>query len=256
MNRTGLAIALAVAVVGGGLFAIHPQFDLDITTLFYDRQAHRFALNTQTWVEPARNAASWLITLLVAPALFAVLGKLLWPRRHMLIEGRAALLLAVTIALGPGILANEVLKQHWGRMRPADVRAFGGAYPFTPWWDPRGPCPENCSFIAGEPSGAFWTLAPAALTPPQWRLIAYGGALAFGAAVGGMRIAAGAHFFSDVLFAGVLIFLLIWTVHGLIYRWRPTRLNEDTIERPLAQIGEALRNGLTALGRHVGTRKR
>ena len=52
-----------------------------------------------------------------------------------------------------------------------------------PWWDPRGDCPKNCSFVAGEPSGAFWTLAPAALTPPAWRALAYGASLAFGACI-------------------------------------------------------------------------
>ena len=29
---------------------------------------------------------------------------------------------------------------------------FGGTGHFVPWWDPRGDCPKNCSFIAGEPS--------------------------------------------------------------------------------------------------------
>ena len=104
--------------------------------------------------------------------------------------------------------------------------SVGGKERFTPWWDPRGPCTENCSFVAGEASGAFWTLAPAALAPPQWRLLAYGAALVFGIAMGVLRMAAGAHFFTDVVFAGVLMFLLIWTCHGLIYRWRPTRLTD------------------------------
>jgi membrane-associated phospholipid phosphatase len=115
-------------------------------------------------------------------------------------------------------------------MRPVDVTQFGGTDRFTPWWDPRGPCTENCSFIAGEPSGAFWTLAPAALAPPQWRLLTYGAALAFGAFIGGLRIAVGGHFFTDVVFAGVFMFLLAWVVHGLIYRWRPTRLTDKAIE--------------------------
>ncbi len=86
------------------------------------------------------------------------------------------------------------------------MHQFGGDYRFTPWWDPRGDCPDNCSFIAGEPSGAFWTLAPAALAPPEWRPLAYGAALAFGVGIGVLRIAGGAHFFSDVVFAGVFMY--------------------------------------------------
>ena len=101
----------------------------------------------------------------------------------MLIPGRAALFLLTTLALGPGILANTILKDHWARSRPTS-RQLGGTDHFTAWWDPRGDCPNNCSFIAGEPSGAFWTLAPAALMPPQWRALAYGAAIAFGAGIG------------------------------------------------------------------------
>jgi lipid A 4'-phosphatase len=44
------------------------------------------------------------------------------------------------------------------------------------------------------------------LAPPQWRLFAYGAALALGTAVGFLRIASGGHFFSDVMFAGVFPF--------------------------------------------------
>jgi membrane-associated phospholipid phosphatase len=158
----------------------------------------------------------------------------------MLIGSRAALCLIITMALGPGVLTNLVLKDHWGRARPIDITELGGTFRFTPWWDPRGECPNNCSFVAGEPSGAFWTLAPAALAPPQWRLLAYGGAVAFGVAVGLLRIGGGGHFFTDVVFAGVLMFLLIWTTHGLLFRWRATRPTDAATERFIARIGEAL----------------
>src|SRR5262249_39279538 len=80
---------------------------------------------------------------------------------------------------------------------------FNGDAHFIPWWDPRGACDANCSFVAGEGASSFWTLAPAALVPPPWRAFAYGAALAFGGAVSALRIAVGAHFFSDAAFAGV-----------------------------------------------------
>ena len=254
MNRTALAVALAVAVVAGVLFGVYAQLDLDLAGLFFNPNTHMFRINAELWVEHARDASRWLVALLAAPAFLAICGKLILPRRRMLIGGRAALFLLLTLALGPGIVANALFKDHWGRSRPIDVVEFGGTDRFTPWWDPRGPCPENCSFIAGEPSGAFWTLAPAALAPPQWRLLAYGAALAFGAAVGVLRMAGGAHFFTDVVFAGVFMYLIAWTVHGLIFRWRATRVDDGTIERPLARTGEAMRNALAALARRIGRR--
>jgi lipid A 4'-phosphatase len=255
MNRTGLVIALAIAVVVGVVFAVYPQLDLDIAALFYNPTTHVFVARYSNGVEYARDAASWLITLIVAPAFFAVAGKILMPQRRMLIGGRAALFLIVTLALGPGVLTNGILKAYSARMRPSDVVALGGKERFTPWWDFTGPCPENCSFVGGEASGAFWTLAPAALAPPQWRPLAYGAAIVFGIAMGVLRMAAGAHFFTDVVFAGVLMFVLIWTFHGLIYRWRPTRLADETVERPLEQAGKAIRDALSALARWISGHK-
>jgi lipid A 4'-phosphatase len=154
----------------------------------------------------------------------------------MLMPGRAVALMIGTLALAPGIVANNLLKDHWGRPRPIDVTVFGGDERFVPWWDPRGDCPKNCSFVAGEPSGAFWTLAPAALVPPPWRALAYGGGLAFGAGVGVLRMAGGGHFFSDVVFAGVFAFLIIWLAHGWLYRWPATAITDAAVERALETV--------------------
>jgi lipid A 4'-phosphatase len=239
MNRIGLFTALAIGVVVGVVFAVDPRLDLDISALFFPSGPYRlFAVNAQPWVQVTRWTARAVITLLALPGFLAILGRLILPRQRMLIAGRAALLLVVTIALGPGLVTNVLLKDHWGRARPIDVTQFDGTERFTPWWDPRGDCPNNCSFIAGEPSGAFWTLAPAALAPPQWRALAYAGAIAFGVGIGVLRIGAGAHFFTDVVFAGVLMYLVVWIAHGFIYRWRATRMDEQTIERALTRAAE------------------
>ncbi len=256
MNRTGLTIALCIGFAVGLIFAVDPQLDLDLSGLAFNPKIQMFGVNAQPWVQHTREAARLIVGLLVLPAFLAILGKLVMPHRRMLIEGRGALFLIATLALGPGVLTNLVLKDHWGRARPIDVQQFGGANHFTPWWDPRGDCPNNCSFIAGEPSGAFWTLAPAALAPPELRVVAYGAALAFSAGVGVLRIGAGAQFFSDVVFAGVFMYLLIWTMHSLIYRWPATRLSEETIERFLTQSGEALAAMAASLSRRLAERSK
>jgi lipid A 4'-phosphatase len=243
MNRTGLAIALIVGAVIGIVFGVYPKLDIAIAGWFYDPVTHDFVGRTETIVH-VRDAATYLIALLVAPAIFAILGKLIAPKRRMLIPGRAALFLTMSLAIGPFLLANVGLKNVWGRMRPLDVVQFGGADRFTPWWDPRGPCSDNCSFVGGEAASAFWTLAPAALTPPQWRPLAYGAALAFGSGIGVLRMAGGGHFFTDIVFAGVLMFLVVWALYGTIYRWRRTRLTDEAVEGPLERAGNAMRGWL------------
>jgi len=234
MNRTGLVIALAVAAAVGLIFGI--RLDLKLAALFFDPEHGGFWRAYDPTYLRARDVAVWLTTLVAMPAVVALVVKFIRPRRPLLIPGRAIVLMLVTLALAPGVVANLVLKEHWGRPRPIDVAEFGGDEHFRPWWDPRGDCPKNCSFVAGEPSGAFWTMAAAAVVPPQWRALGYGGALAFGAAVGVLRMAAGAHFFSDVVFAGVFSFLVIWLVHGWLYRWPRARISDATVEQALERI--------------------
>ena len=50
----------------------------------------------------ARDIGLWVGTVLVAPAVVALLIKLILPRRKLLLSGRAILFLIVTLALGPG----------------------------------------------------------------------------------------------------------------------------------------------------------
>jgi len=237
MNRTGLIIALVIAAVVGLTFGFYPELDLKISAWLFERVGWR-TFDTSGW-DMLRDVAMWVIVLIAAPAALALAVKLVRPRTRLLLPGRAIILLLSTLALGPGLMTNIILKDHWGRARPADIVQFGGKESFQPWWEWRGACARNCSFVAGEPSGAFWTLAPAALAPAAWRAYANAAAILFGAGVGALRMAFGAHFFTDVVFAGVFTFLLIWCVHGLLYRWRPTRLSDQSVERALEAVSPA-----------------
>jgi lipid A 4'-phosphatase len=251
MNRNALYAVLAIAVVVGVVFGVYGNFDVNLSSQFFDWQSMLFPVGGQAWERQSRDAARLIITAIAAVPGIAVFGKLLLPRRRMFVGGRAALFMLLTLAIGPGVVANLVLKDHWHRARPIDILYFGGNDRFTPWWDPRGTCPNNCSFIAGEPSGAFWTIAAAAVVPPQWRVAAYTGAMVFGAALGVLRMSAGGHFFTDVVFAGVFIYLILWVLHGLIFRWRATRLDDDAIERALARPGEAILRLLASRSRRT-----
>lgn len=249
MNLTGLIVAIAIAAVVGLTFGLYPQLDLMIAAPFHliSLFGFHFGLRLYPPLMLARDIGLWVGTALILPAVAALVLKLALPRRRLLLPGRSILFLMTTIVLGPGLLVNVVLKEHWGRPRPIDVTKFGGDQHFVSWWDPRGDCPKNCSFVSGDVSGAIWTLAPAALVPPQWRALAYGAALALGMGMAAARMMAGAHFFTDVVFAGVFTFLIVWIVHGLIYRWPCTRLADDAIERTIARIAMPGHNFIVGL---------
>ena len=169
MNRTGLLIALAIGVCVGVVFAVWPQLDIAISRYFFNEQYRVFPVQYSLVARHLRDLFTYGIAALAAPAFIALAIKLVLPRRRMLISSRAALFLIATLALGPGLVTNVILKDNWGRPRPPEVTQFNGPEQFRPWWDPRGPCERNCSFVAGEGAGGFWTLAPAALAPPHLR---------------------------------------------------------------------------------------
>src|SRR5262245_26017756 len=166
MNRTGLYVALGIGVVTGVVFALYPALDIAISALFFSSRYEVFWLTAYavhggwSWVLPARKFSMWIVGALAAPAALALLLKLVLPGRSPLISARAAVFLLTTLLLGPGLVTNGLLKAYDGRPRPVEVTQFGGSEQFVPWWNVRGTCDANCSFVAGEPSGAFWTLAP------------------------------------------------------------------------------------------------
>jgi membrane-associated PAP2 superfamily phosphatase len=254
MNRTGLVIALGIGVVVGVVFALWPQLDIAITQQFFDSAHGVFPAQYSVVAPRLRDAFNYTTAALVAPAILALLLKLVLPRRRMLIGARAAVFLVTTIALAPGLMANVILKENWNRPRPIEVKQFGGSLDFVPWWDPRGACDKNCSFVAGEGAGGFWTVAPAALAPPAWRPLAYAAALLFGTSAGTLRMMGGAHFFSDVAFSGVFTFLIIWLVHALIYRWPATRVTDEGVEQAIERVALPPQKFLARLfGRSAGS---
>jgi membrane-associated PAP2 superfamily phosphatase len=253
MNRSGLFIALALALVLGLLFGIYPELDLKLAALSYDAASKSFSLKLNTVAAFARDGAMWIAWGLALPAIVALVIKLARPDRPLWMPGRAVVFLLVTLTLSAGVLTNLTFKSYWGRPRPVAVTQFNGDLPFVPWWDPRGGCGRNCSFFSGEGATAFWTYAPAALTPPAWRPLAYVAATLFGVVTSGLRMAFGGHFFTDVAAAGLVTFLVIWLAHGYIYRWPSIRLSDKGVDAALTRFGWPAYRFLQKLrGRDVG----
>jgi membrane-associated PAP2 superfamily phosphatase len=236
MNRTGLTIAVSLTVACAALFAFYPELDLRLSALFYDAADQAFPWKSNTVAMIARDAAMWVAWAFTVPAFVALIAKMLRPTRPLLLSGRAMAFLLITMLLAAGILTNLTFKGYWGRPRPVMVTEFSGPWQFKPWWNPTGECPRNCSFFSGEAATAFWTYAPAALAPPPWRPLAYLGATVFGLATGGLRIAFGGHFFTDVIVAGGVTFIVVWLMHGLIYRWPRTRWSDAGVDAALTRF--------------------
>src|SRR3984957_16125022 len=104
MNRSGLFIALALALVVGLLFGLYPELDLKLAALFYDPATQSFPLKLNAVAAIARDGAMWIAWGFALPAIVALVVKLARPDRPLLISGRAMMFLLVTLVLTAGVL--------------------------------------------------------------------------------------------------------------------------------------------------------
>ena len=137
---------------------------------------------------------------------------------------RPAVFILLLLALAPGLIVNVVLKDHLGRPRPRELVEFGGQHHFVQFWQP-GVDAKNSSFPSGHAAIAFFSMAPWFVyrrRKPAWAkgFLVFG--LGFGSLIGLTRILQGAHFISDVLWGGGIVYIvgeaLAWLLHPDQYR--------------------------------------
>ena len=207
-----------MAVVAGVVFGLYPRLDIDVVALFYSPAHRTWPPIGNRFLQLYRDSNTWLTAAVAGGTLLALLGGLVHPKARALVPPRVCLFLLGSLAIGPGLITNAILKPHWGRPRPEEITEFGGTLDFVPWWSPFGRCDSNCSFVSGEGSSAIWLLALAVVLPQRLRPVAITAVIAYWLTIGLTRIAMGGHFPTDILFAGVFTALMIWILHGLLLR--------------------------------------
>jgi membrane-associated phospholipid phosphatase len=239
--KTFIVCGLLLASSGLAVLALWPGLDLAVARLFFITPGHFAGMRPEAQIF-RRFAALFPFAIYVGAVLLylAALAGMV-PKRFGL-SHRSLIFLTLSLALGPGLLVNELFKTQFHRPRPVHVAEFGGVSPFRPFYRQDGDCPKNCAFPSGESAAAFWTMAPAMLAPPPLRAAALGGAMLFGTATGVARMAAGAHFLSDVLFSGLMMGVL--TI-GLWFLTRRRQSDSDAVAKRGSKTG--LREDLAPL---------
>jgi len=146
-----------------------------------------------------------LLTLLpTLPALLVLMGSTRYPK--LWVHRPVALFIVLCFALGPGLTVNMIFKDHWGRPRPRQVVELGGNQTYLPPLAPGEPG-KGKSFPCGHSSVGF-TYAAAFFIfrerRPRLAFLMLTGGLILGGMMGIGRMAAGGHFFSDVLWSAYL----------------------------------------------------
>lgn len=183
--------------------------DRYISSLFY--------VPGRRWPGPGVTQDIWCFVYQVAPIPSIVLGVialfvLLLGIKYISLRyyRRAALFMLLLLLLGPGLLVNVVFKENLGRPRPREVTDFNGNYAYHQFWEP-GPTSTNSSFPSGHAAIAFSTMGPWFLIRRRGnRKLEYGilgASICWGGVVGYARIYQGAHFLSDIVWAGAFVYL-------------------------------------------------
>lgn len=215
-NRTAFLLVLGTSLAVAMLPVLWPQLDIAAAGLF---------LRDTPLIDPAR---SWWIEPinLYIPDTFRVLALLLiagWIVWSLLGRARrvgiALAFTGLSLLLGPGF-ATWAVKEHHLRARPFDVVEFGGQRQFTPALTQADQCSDNCAFTSGHVACGFFFASLMLLHPRRrWRWVATG--VAAGLLVGVARMAVGAHWLSDVLWALPITLLssaLVWGVLNFFYK--------------------------------------
>jgi lipid A 4'-phosphatase len=208
-------VPLAGGAVAGAIFLAVPEIDLGVARVFHAPETG-FMGRRLAWVEWVRQGFVALyfgtVALTLAGLALTWRGRSAWLR----LGGRQWLFLAACLAAGPGLVANLVFKSQWGRARPSQIVEFGGTRAFTPPLAIARQCPRNCSFVSGEAASTYTVLYAAAALVPQWSVALVVAGTLGGLLTGLVRMAQGAHFLSDVIFAGVFMALTVLALRRLI----------------------------------------
>lgn len=240
---------LLLAAVTAVVFQAWP-FDLDAARALATAEppARCFTLQDRApWVWFYRHVG-WVVSLPAVAALgFLALTVARPPLRRYRLH---ALIVILSFALGPGVVVNVLLKERWGRPRPRDVQEFGGRWeyraPLSAGIGGRGksfPCGHSS---AGYALGVFYFLFRR--KHRSLAVLSLLSAVLLGSALGFARMAAGAHFLSDVLWSFYLTWLVSWALYYFVFNI-PGREDAGTpdalrLGRPMVVVGTLLVLGL------------
>ncbi|ODA67363.1 PAP2 superfamily protein [Methyloligella halotolerans] len=236
---------LAAAVV----FVGFPDLDLAVADLFYFGKRH-FLADPSLLGNVMRQSFRLLFLFAVLVALFGLGLSVATGRKLFGFGFPHWLAVVLTLFIGPGLIANVIFKDNWGRARPFYVEQFGGPQKFTPALKHSDQCARNCSFVSGEASSIYAVFFAFAFLIRRRRREIFIAGLAIGTLAGLLRIASGSHFLSDVIFAGVFMGLAVRGAFALVFEMSPVTFAEG------GKLHCLLHQGVTAASAQVAEARR
>ena len=189
------------------MFLAFPQLDLAVTHIFYGER-HAFygtSFLGRTFREIFRLASYTIFAAFV----LAYISARLYARKRLVPTGRNLAFLALTLALGPGLLVNGLIKEHSHRPRPFQTQDFGGTMAVPPVRPFRRAVHDGLLVRFGRD---FDRLVEPRAGAVDAAALARGGDRRLAPVhyiMGVERIAYGGHYLSDVMFGALINWALV-----------------------------------------------
>ncbi len=222
-------VLLAIATVF--LFAIT---DLDLATLrpFYhpELEGPWPVANDPLWLLFYRSAPWITASLAVAGVVLFIAGVVREKSRQLRLYG---IFILLCVVLGPGLIINLMLKDHWGRARPRQLVEFGGtseySQPLVPFQasGKSFPC-GHCS--VGYLYGLGWWVWRR--SHPRWAAASLATGLVTGTLLGIGRMTDGGHYLSDAFWAALIALGIAHVLYYYVLRV-PAREDSRSVLYPL-----------------------
>ncbi len=212
-------LILILILLGGLVLLLSPMLDSYLALIPYNPVTHTFYGETHLWckiIYYGVNVATFL--LIIIPLILLVLSRTFKLSNKRIIQ-RMAIISYLSLAIGPGLIVNSLLKENWGRARPYQV--IRDHHQFSLPWQPHFSSPKDNSMPSGHVSiGAFIGIPFIAARRRKVGIML--SAIGF-TLVALVRWLQGGHYFSDICLAAIIVWLVTTIVFIVVDKVFPIK---------------------------------
>jgi lipid A 4'-phosphatase len=201
------------------LFFSHcPQLDLLVSSLYYSEGAG-FFLQSKWWAWVGyRTPPAVCVVLTLLCGVKAI--RVFWHTKSLkLYDYRKIIYVLLVCAVGPGIVVHHIFKDNFNRARPRQVQYFGGDVEFRAPLLNAVRTNQHFSFPSGHAAVGYMFCAFGFMMHGLRRYLVWMLSVMLGLLFGWVRIVQGAHFLSDVIFSGSVVFATAALLHLIMTKY-------------------------------------
>ncbi|MFN8771210.1 MAG: phosphatase PAP2 family protein [Neisseriaceae bacterium] len=174
--------------------------DYNLSHLPYNYTLRRFYGETHLWCTIVYKLIPVIVIIIVVVLTLLFMFRKQLPYKTASTK-RFVIVVFLSLVIGPGLISNVILKDHWGRPRPYQVLRDNKK--FRPFYKPEFGESKNNSFPSGHATIGFFLGVP--LLALKRRRLGFAVSIIGGGIVGLVRILQGGHYLSDVIFSWIIV---------------------------------------------------